>query len=54
MDSPKEFLIKKYKFISEAVENGYDIRLNEEEILQVMKEYALYYYKQNYSVIDWD
>jgi len=42
MDNPKEFLIKKYKFISDAVDNGYDIRLNEDEILMWMEKYSEY------------
>ena len=40
MESAKEFLIRTDKKIREAVNNGYDIRLDESEILKKMEEYA--------------
>lgn len=42
MDTAREFLIKNDKLISDAIEEGYDIRLSEEGILNAMEKYAEY------------
>lgn len=42
MNTPKQFLIQNSKRISEAIDNGYDVRLNEDEILMWMEKYSEY------------
>lgn len=42
MLTAKEYLIANDKSISEAIEQGYDIRLSEDEILNAMEKYSEY------------
>ena len=40
METPRDYLIRTDKKIYEAVQNGYDIRLEESEILEKMTAYV--------------
>lgn len=39
---PKEFITNTNEYFNDAVENGYDIRMEEPEILKSMEDYANY------------
>jgi len=52
MQTAKEFLINNDKLISEAIEEGYDIRLSEEGILNAMEKYAEYKNNDRNILID--
>lgn len=49
----KEFILRHSEKFREAVDNGYDIRMDEEEILEWMERYrsAKYYYLKHGEII---
>lgn len=52
--TPKEFIISNSEKWAEAVENGYDIRLEEEEIFEWMAKYRaakFYYYLKHGEIV---
>ena len=52
--TPKEFIISNSAKFAEAVENGYDIRMDEEEIFEWMERYRtakLYYYLKKGEIV---